>query len=242
MNPAHYPHRLALSAFLLPLCLVCLSGQSTSTGTVSGQVTDRQTAVIVGAEVLLRDLSTNTMQKTQTNEVGRYIFLNVAPGTYDLTVSKSGFSQAKLSGQAVQVGLELTLKVTLDIGSTATTVEVKASAGAELQTSNSTVGTTISGAPLNALPNLGRDANSFFVLQPAVAPGGQVSGAGNDQTLFQLDGGNNSSDQDGNYSNYTASSGFMGSGTGGSPSGVMPTPVSDRRFQRRRGRTSANGH
>jgi hypothetical protein len=140
-------------------------------------------------------------------------------------VSKTGFSQAKLSGQAVQVGLELTLKVTLEVGSTATTVEVKASAGAELQTSNATVGTTISGAPLNALPNLGRDANSFFVLQPAVAPGGQVSGAGNDQTLFQLDGGNNSSDQDGNYSNYTASSGFMGSGTGGSPSGVMPTPV-----------------
>ncbi len=87
MNPAHNPHRLALSAFLLPLCLVCLSAQSTSTGTVSGQVIDRQTAVVVGAEVLLRDLSTNTTQKTQTNEVGRYIFLNVAPGTYDLTVS-----------------------------------------------------------------------------------------------------------------------------------------------------------
>src|SRR5213079_1457977 len=100
MNPTCRPIRWALS-FLLPL--VCLSAQSTSTGTVSGQVTDRQTAVIVGAEVLLRDLSTNTTQKTQTNEVGRYIFLNVAPGTYDLTVSKSGFSQAKLSGQAVQV-------------------------------------------------------------------------------------------------------------------------------------------
>src|SRR5437016_2196937 len=215
---------LSYATFLL-VCIVRAWSQSTSAGTVSGQVTDRHDAAVVGAEAVLTDTSTNAAQTTRTNQVGRYIFLNVAPGTYNLTVSMPGFSQAKVSGQSVQVGLELTLNVTLDVGSTSTTVEVKASAGAELQTSNSTVGTKISGAPLNALPNLGRDANTFFVLQPAVAPGGQVSGAGNDQTLFQLDGGNNSSDQDGNYSNYTASSGFMGSGTGGSPSGVMPTPV-----------------
>ena len=112
----------------------------------------------------------------------------------------------------------------LEVGSTTTSVEVKASAGAELQTTNATVGTTISGVRLN-LPNLGRDANAFFVLQPAVAPAGQVAGVADDQTLFQLDGGNNSSDQDGTYANYTASSGFMGAGTGGNPSGVIPTPV-----------------
>ena len=216
-----------LSYVTLLVCIVCLSTLSwaQSSGTVSGQVTDRRDAAIVGADVTLTDTSINTTQATRSNEVGRYIFLNVHPGTYNLTVSAPGFSQAKVSAQTVQVGLELTLNVTLDVGSTSTTVEVKAAAGAELQTSNATVGTTISGAPLNALPNLGRDANAFFVLQPAVAPGGQVSGAGNDQTLFQLDGGNNSSDQDGNYANYTASSGFMGSGTGGSPSGVIPTPV-----------------
>ncbi len=212
------------------LCCICFCAsvawaQSASTGTISGQVTDRQEAAIAGAEVALLDTSTNTSQTTQSNEVGRYIFLNVAPGVYNLTVTKTGFSQAKLLAQTVEVGLVLTLNVPLEVGSTSTSVEVKAAAGAELQTTNATVGTTISGEPLNSLPNLGRDANAFFVLQPAVAPGGQVAGAGNDQTLFQLDGGNNSSDQDGNYANYTASSGFMGSGTGGNPSGVIPTPV-----------------
>jgi hypothetical protein len=199
--------------------------QSASAGTVSGQVTDRQSAVIAGAQVTLTDTSTNTAQTTSTNGVGRYIFLNVPPGKYDLTVSKEGFSQAKVLGNNVEVGLVLTLDISLDVGSTTTSVEVKAAAGAELQTTSATVGSTISGDPLMNLPNLGRDANAFFVLQPAVTPAGQVAGVPIDQNLFQLDGGNNTSDQDGSYAGYTASSGFMGTGSGGSPSGVMPTPV-----------------
>ena len=255
---AFYPSLLSLAAIVLmslvPFDVPIALAQSTSSGTVSGQVTDSQDAVVVGAVAVLTDISTNAERSTITNEVGRYLFLNVPPGVYTLTVSKAGFTRARLSDQNVQVGLVLTLNIKLEIGSTTSFVEVKAGAGAELQTTNATVGTTITGAPLNALPNLGRDANSFFVLQPAVAPGGQVSGAGNDQTLFQLDGGNNSSDQDGNYANYTASSGFMGSGTGGSPSGRDPYPgrkhrgvqgrhqQPDRRLQRRRRRPGADGH
>jgi len=202
-----------------------LQAQSAATGTVSGQVTDRQNAVIVGAQVTLADTTTNTVQSNSTNEAGRYIFLNVSPGVYNLTVSKEGFSQAKIVEQTVEVGLVLTLDLSLEIGSTTTSVEVKAAPGAELQTTNATVGTTIAGDPLMNLPNLGRDANAFFVLQPAVTPAGQVAGVPIDQNLFQLDGGNNTSDQDGSYAGYTSSSGFMGSGTGGQPSGVMPTPV-----------------
>jgi hypothetical protein len=57
-------------------------GQAQSAGTVSGQVTDRHDAVVVGAEAVLTDTSTNTAQTTRTNQVGRYIFLNAAPGTY----------------------------------------------------------------------------------------------------------------------------------------------------------------
>ena len=226
MKKVTVPRILAVClAAAVMLCAKAAHGQSSSTGTVSGQVTDRQSAVIVGAQVTLTDTSTNTLQTTSTNGVGRYIFLNVPPGVYNLTVSKEGFDQAKIVGQTVEVGLVLTLDLSLEVGSTATSLEVKAAAGAELQTTNATVGTTISGDPLMNLPNLGRDANAFFVLQPAVTPSGQVAGVPIDQNLFQLDGGNNTSDQDGSYAGYTSSSGFMGSGTGGNPSGVMPTPV-----------------
>jgi hypothetical protein len=64
---------------LLTLNAPAVWAQATSTGTVSGQVTDRHDAVIVGAGVVLRDTSTNIARTTLTNEVGRYIVLNVAP-------------------------------------------------------------------------------------------------------------------------------------------------------------------
>lgn len=200
--------------------------QSAATGTLSGQVTDQQGAVLVGAEVKLIDLTTNSARTTTTNDAGRYNFINVPPGTYDLTVSKPGFSLAKVSAQKVDVGLTLTLNVTLQLGSTSTTVEVQASAGAELQVMNSTVGSTISGASMILLPNLARDASALSVLQVGVSPTGNVAGAASDQNVFQLDGGNNSDDMSGTASTYVPSNGYAGSGaSGGTPSGVVPTPV-----------------
>jgi Carboxypeptidase regulatory-like domain len=210
---------------------ICLSpgapvrAQSTSTGTVSGQVTDPQNDAVPGASVTLRDVTTNAEQKTVTNNAGRYTFVNVPPGNYDILVSKTGFVQAKLTGEKVTVGLVLTVNVTMQIGSMSETVVVTAM-GADLQTSNASVGTTISGRHLEMLTNLGRDANALFVLQPAVTPTGSVAGAVLDQNTFQLDGGNNSSDMDGTQNVYTQSSGFIGSAAaGGTPSGVIPTPA-----------------
>jgi hypothetical protein len=212
-------------AILLGPGAPAMRGQATSTGTVSGQVTDQQNAAVSGASVTLRDVTTKAEQKTVTNEAGRYTFVNVPPGLYDMTVTKSGFIQAKLTGEKVTVGLTLTVNVTLQVGSMEETVVVTA-AGADLQTTNASVGTTISGKQLELLTNLGRDANALFVLQPAVTPGGSVAGSVMDQNTYQLDGGNNSSDMDGTQNVYTQASGFIGStAAGGTPSGVIPTPA-----------------
>jgi hypothetical protein len=219
---------------LLPLfclsLLVCptqtlVYAQSATSGTVSGQITDPQGAAIPGAEVRLSSDATKAVKSLTTTDTGRYNFFNVEPGLYDLTISKDGFNQAKFPKQTVQVGLVLTLNSTLQLGSTGTVVEVSASVGAELQTTNSTIGSTISGAALDSLPNIGRDANAFITLQPGVAPGGQVAGSIGDQNQFMLDGGNNSSGMDGNNAVYTVSSGSVTGTTGGTPSGVMPTPI-----------------
>jgi hypothetical protein len=209
---------------LLTLSAPLAYAQLSSAGTFSGLVTDQQGAGIADAEVLLLDTSTNATQRTVTNEVGRYIFLNVAPGTYDLSVSKTGFNAAKLTGQRLQVGGVVTLDVTLQVGSVTTTVDVSAQV-VEVQTTTAAVERTVTGPLMLSLPNLGRDANAFVRLLPAVAPGGEMAGKANDQNVFTVDGGNISSDQDGNYRNYTVSSGSMATGSGGNPSGVVPTPV-----------------
>src|SRR6266849_2934676 len=215
-------------------------GQSISTGTIAGTVTDPSGAAVAGATVTLTNLGTSTSRTAATNETGRYVLANVEPGTYSLTINKTGFRVAKFSNQVVNIGGSLTLNDTLEIGATSQTVEVTAT-NAELQTMNATVGNTITGIALESLPSLGRDVSTFVTLQPGVAMDGSVAGANQDQNSFMLDGGNNSSDMDGTQNTYTPSfagdpSGGLvnnlvtatspaGGPGGGAPTGVMPTPV-----------------
>ncbi len=216
---------VAAVAILLNFQAVLTHAQSTSTGTVSGQVADPSGAAIAAAEVRLVDVSTNFLKRALTNESGRYDFFNVPPGTYDVSIARPGFSETRFAQQRVEVGLVLTLNATLQVGAATTVVEVSAGAAAELQTTNATVGSTISGIQLDSLPNLGRDANALILLQPGVAPGGNVGGTVTDQNSYQLDGGNNSSDMDGTMAAYTLSSGTITGSSGGTPSGAMPTPI-----------------
>ena len=209
---------------LVVACLVLLNlgvssafAQSIAAGTVSGQVSDPQKAVVPGAEVTLLDVATNASRTAVTNEAGRYVFVNVPPGTYDITVGLAGFSTTKISAQKVTVGEELTINVTLAVGAISDTIEVTAAAGAQLQTSNATVGTTIASDSLIMLPNLARDASALATLQVGVTPSGEVGGTAADQSTFQLDGGNNSDAVSGSSSYAPILSGV--------PTGVVPTPV-----------------
>src|SRR5215469_12762318 len=230
--------------FLLVCLGLCSSSatwaQGASTGSVQGTITDPSNAAVSGATVTLTDSSTSAERTAVTNDAGRYIFPNVPPGTYDVSIGKTGFRTTKFVRQVVSVGTTLTLDTQLALGSMVETVEVMAATGAELQTTNATISNTISGVALTALPGLGRDASTFVTLQPGVAPDGSVAGANQDQNTFQLDGGNNSSDMDGTQNTYTpgfagdASGGLVnqvtvtavsGAPGGGGPSGVMPTPV-----------------
>jgi hypothetical protein len=198
----------------------------TAAGTIQGQVTDQQNAVIAGANVKGVNSETGSTYDNTTNEVGRFTLVNVAPGTYVITVTKTGFTSAKLQNQKVDIGGVLTLNVPLQVGSTTTTVEVQASAGAELQTLNSTVGETITNDSLNLLPNLGRDASTLAVLQVGVSLGGQVAGAAVDQNNYTLDGVYNNDDMSGGSNSYVPGNGYSGTGsTGGTPNGVIPTPI-----------------
>jgi Carboxypeptidase regulatory-like domain len=215
-----------------------LWGQSVSTGTVVGTVTDNSGAVVGGATVTLVDKATGDSRSTTTNEVGHYIFSNVNPSTYTLKFRKAGFAELQVASATVQVGTQLTENVQMKLGSVSTTVTVTETAGAQLQTMNSTIGSTISGTALQSLPSIGRDVSTFAVLQPGVGPDGSVAGAVVDQSTFMLDGGNNTNDMDGSMQVYTPSfaddttGGVVGgaNGTTGNmgsppPTGVMPTPV-----------------
>src|SRR5580658_10994155 len=93
---------------LLTLYASIASAQSSTAGTVTGQVVDPQNLPIPDAEVSVIDTSTNTSFTTLTNNSGRYIFPQVAPGTYSIVFSRQKFAKLQVTAQEVLVGQVLT--------------------------------------------------------------------------------------------------------------------------------------
>jgi hypothetical protein len=209
-------------------------GQSSSTGTVSGTVTDSSGAAVPDAAVSLMAAATGSARPTTTNDKGYYIFAYVNPGTYSVKVSKQGFKTVVVANQVVEVGRQLTVNALLEVGSVSQTVEVTVVVGAELQTMDATVGATLSGETLINLPNASRDASTLAVLQPGQNINGNVGGSASDQNSFQLDGGYATDDMSGDNNTYISSfSSDTGGGAGAyhssgfsqAPSAVVPIPV-----------------
>ncbi len=214
--------------FCCAICLLTptsLMGQTANAGSVAGLVTDSSGGAVGGAAITLTDKATSTPRTMASNEAGRYLFANVPPGPYQITANKTGFRVAKISQIEVTIGTALTINFSLEVGTMSQTVEVTAT-GAELQTTNATVGTTIAGDALLMLPNVGRETAALATLQPAVTPNGYTAGVVNDQNTYLLDGGNISDDMAGSNNIYTPS--FANANpvtTGGAATGVIPTPV-----------------
>src|ERR1700753_1509551 len=204
-----------LAAFTLAAAAPTWSQTSTA-GTVAGQVVDEQNAAVPGTEVKVTDVSTNISLTGTTNNEGRYVFPQVPPGTYNISFTKQGFAGYSVNTQHVEIGQALTINATLKVGSTATTVEVTASAGAQLQTMNATVGGTITGQALLTLPHLGGDVTSMPSLQPATTPSGQTAGTTGDLNTYQLDGANVTDDMGGNVITYETNYSGLGGSQGGS--------------------------
>jgi Carboxypeptidase regulatory-like domain len=163
-------------------------GQTAATARVSGVVTDTQKAVVSGATVRLIDKATRLEKTDITNSEGRYVFASVEPGLYEITVTAQGFRLTIVSEVKAEVAKVTTVDLSLQIGGVAEEVTVKASGEVQLQKDDSAVGNVIEEDRIKRLPNIDRQVTSLLVLQPTVAPGGQVSGARADQNTFTLDG------------------------------------------------------
>ncbi len=173
---------------LFALSPLAALAQTATTGAIVGSVTDRNGAVVSGAEIELTNAATNVTIRMVANDEGQFIFPSVTPGIYTINISKPGFRKASVSNFKVDVAKSYTVPVTLEVGDVQQVVEVTATAGVELQTTDSTVGNVIAGREMPLLPALTRQANDLLRIQPLSTPSGEVAGSRSDQTTITLDG------------------------------------------------------
>ncbi len=181
-------HRSGILLLTALLSASAASAQTASTATIGGLVVDAQKAVVPGVTLALRDPATGEERTVTTNSQGRYLFANLSPSMYDLTVSLDGFKTVVVRGINAGVTRAIIQDVELEVGGLTEQVTVSARAEVQLQRQDAALGSTIDQRRITLLPNVSRDALALITLQPGVTPGGNVTGARVDQSAFSLDG------------------------------------------------------
>jgi hypothetical protein len=165
-----------LLGILLLLTTVDWSGIAAQSGTssaISGTVTDASGAALANAEVSATDAGTKAIRSEKTGVDGRFLFSQVNPGSYTVTVRASGFATQAANPVAVEVGRTVTLNFALAISAAEQTVEVTAQQ-ALLSLNNPNTSTTLEAKTISKLPNPGQDLT--FIAQ--FAPGALMNTAG----------------------------------------------------------------
>jgi outer membrane receptor protein involved in Fe transport len=157
-------------ALILLACVVPLPGLAQqATASLNGTVRDSSGAVVPDAHIVLTNLETNILQTAVTSSAGSYSVVNIAPGEYQIEVTKTGFASAKESHIALGVNQTATLDFTLTVGKTTQTVEVSGLA-TNIEASTAELGTVISTKQVNDLPLNGRNFTELLTLTPGVIP------------------------------------------------------------------------
>ncbi len=201
--------RLAGISLLLTLALIStvLAQSQSTTGAIQGTVSDQTGAVIAGATIEVKYLDTNTTKNLSTDAGGRFVFLQLQPGGYTLTVSKQGYSTLEQQNIALTVGQTINLNLSLKVSAVQDRITITASP--TIDTVKTESSSTLNEKAISRTPVLGRKFEDLLTLTPGVSI---TQGPDGDEINFNGQRGifNNISLDGGDYNN-----GFFAEQAGG---------------------------
>jgi TonB-dependent receptor len=113
--------RLLFLSILLLLTMPLAAMESASKGTLSGRVTDTAGAVLQGAQIQIETSTTTSVSGIQ----GEFIITNLAPGSYNVTITFVGFTPFTKS-VTITAGQTTSLDAEMQVASTAQQILVTA--------------------------------------------------------------------------------------------------------------------
>src|SRR5918993_4068719 len=123
---------------------------------LSGIVTDSSGAPVPEAIATLTSVDRNVSTRTVTNDSGNYVFPFLAPGSYRLTVERTGFKKYSRESIVLEAQDRARADVTLELGDLSQSVTVQADVSL-LQTETASRAQVISNQLISNLPTQGRN-------------------------------------------------------------------------------------
>jgi hypothetical protein len=197
--------RPAALALMAVLCLPLVS-RAQDTGYIGGTVIDKTGATIAGAEITIKNTAGSLTRTTVSNGDGAYVIPGLPGDTYDLTVTASGFQKFTAKKVILSVGEKARIDVSMTVGAVTQEIVVTGESVAQVETTSSEIGSTITGKQVNQLELNGRNFTQLVTLTPGVVDQtgsdegkvgiyGNVSysmnGGRNEYNNWELDGGDN---------------------------------------------------
>jgi Carboxypeptidase regulatory-like domain/TonB dependent receptor len=143
-----------------------LHGQGTA-GSIVGTVKDPTGAIVVGAQVKVRNQATNAVRQVQSNTAGDYSVPLLPPGVYEVQVEQQGFRTSVSGNIGLQVNQTVRVDIELVVGSQNQQVEVTGAA-ALVNTDTSSLGQVVNQTSVSELPLNQRNFVNFAYLAPGV--------------------------------------------------------------------------
>jgi hypothetical protein len=202
--------------FVIILAVSPAFGQAI-TASLTGAALDPAGAQIADAKITLVHVQTGRTWTLATNELGLYRALSLPVGGYSLTAEANGFKKYSQTGIVLQVNQEARNDVRMELG--AVTEQVSVVSEADLvNTSSSTIQTTVDNKRMVELPLNGRNIFNLIFLTPGVGVNGfqgrSINGGRPEQDSVRMDGGD-----------------FMARiSSGGHPQNTYPPPDAVREF------------
>src|SRR5436190_8426844 len=186
MYRRHLPNLFAI--FCAALMLFGAHGafaQLRIVGSISGTVQDPTGALVPNARVVLKDQQTGLTKESTTTAGGTFLFPDLASGSYQVTVSLTGFKTELVPKVNVSTNQTTDVRITLEVGQPSETVTVTEDMGHLLETSGQLIVDTLTTKTVTELP-LGSRSNTLALAR--LAQGAQPP-TGGDTRYNNIPGG-----------------------------------------------------
>ena len=142
---------------------VAALAQAVANATIHGIVADATGAVIPNAQIKARQTDIGQVRSTASNSDGSYVLPNLPVGPYSIEVTAPAFNSYVQSGVVLQVGNNVQINVTLQVGAVNQELRVSANA-AMVETEDTSISEVVDQRRIVDLPLNGRQATDLIVL------------------------------------------------------------------------------
>src|ERR1039457_1245694 len=170
---------LRMPAALIAVAALSVCAFAQNSGSIAGTVKDPNGGVIPGATVTVLDQARAVRQSMDTTPEGNFVFPQLPPATYTITMQAKGFKKSETKNVVLPVATRVTVgDIVVEVGSITDTITVEANAGTiQIQSDSGERSDIVTNRELRNIQLNGQNVVDMMKFIPGINVSGLVANA-----------------------------------------------------------------